>query len=251
MPKPISVQLYSLRDMAAKDFAATLKAVADIGYPYVEFAGLHGKSAKEVRKIIDDLGLKASSAHVQLFDKTKHAQIQDEAATLGYKHLVAGFGAKDFESEDTVKAAADKVNDAVNHFSPQGYTVNLHNHEWEYKNYDKFQLLLELAPKAGPQVDIYWVKVGGQNEAEAIRRYSGRVRTIHIKDGPANPADRTLPMTAAGQGSVDIPGAVRAAEYAGVEFLTVELDRCATDMLHAVKDSYNYLTRRGLARGNR
>jgi len=251
MPKPLSVQLYTLRDMAAKDFVATLKAVAEIGYPYVEFAGLHGRTAKEIRKVIDDLGLKASSAHVPLFDNTKHAQILEDANTLGYTHLVSGFGAKDFESEATVKAAAEKVNEAVNLFSPKGFTVNLHNHEWEYKAYDKFQLLLELAPKAGPQVDIYWVKVGGQDPAEAIRRYSGRVRTVHIKDGPANPNDRTLPMTAVGQGSVDVATAIRAAEYADVEFLTVELDKCATDMLQAVKESYDFLIRRNLAQGKR
>jgi sugar phosphate isomerase/epimerase len=251
MPKPISVQLYTLREMAVKDFVATLKAVADIGFPYVEFAGLHGRTAKEIRKVIDDLGLKASSAHVPLFDNTKHAQILEDANVLGYTHLVGGFGAKDFESEDTVKAAAVKVNEAVNLFSPKDLTVNLHNHEWEYKAYDKFQLLLELAPKAGPQVDIYWVKVGGQDPAEAIRRYSGRVRTIHVKDGPANPADRALPMTAAGQGAIDIPSAIRAAEYAGVEFVTVEIDKCATDMLQAVKESYEFLTRRGLAQGKR
>ena len=54
---PISVQLYTLRDEAAKDFFGVLKTVADIGYTGVEFAGLHGKSAAEVRKVIDDLGL--------------------------------------------------------------------------------------------------------------------------------------------------------------------------------------------------
>src|SRR5438552_3557559 len=111
-PLPISVQLYTLRDAASKDFVGVLKSVAEIGYPAVEFAGLQNKSAKEVRKVIDDLGMVASSAHVALFDPAKRAQVEDEAATLGYKHLVSGFGPNDFKSEATIQEAAAKVNAA-------------------------------------------------------------------------------------------------------------------------------------------
>jgi len=251
-PLPLSVQLYSLRDMAASDgFVTVLQEIAKIGFPYVEFAGLHGKSAREMGRIIGDLGLKASSAHVPLFDPEKRGQIEEEAGTIGYTHLVGGFGAKDFESPEAIHAAAEKTNSAINHFGPKGYKVHLHNHEWEFNGPNKGDLLLELAPRACPQLDVYWVKVAGQNPADVIKRYGKRTHLIHIKDGPADPADRSLPMTAAGQGSVDIPGVVRASEYAAVEFLIIELDKCATDMLSAVRDSYNYMTQRGLASGNR
>ena len=251
MAIPISVQLYSLRDAAAKDFTGVLKSVAQIGYPYVEFAGLHNKSAKEVRKLIDDIGLKPSSAHVALFDPAARAKVEDEARALGYTHLVSGFGKDDFASEDKIRAAADKVNAAVNYFGPKGFTVSLHNHEWEFSAPNKGDLLLELAPKAGPQLDVYWIKFGGADPVDVIKRYGKRTHLVHIKDGPANSKNRDLPMTAVGQGQIDIPGVVRAAEYAGVEFLIVELDRCGTDMLQAVADSYNYLTSRSLAKGNR
>jgi sugar phosphate isomerase/epimerase len=251
MPKPISVQLYSLRELAAKDFVAVLKAVSNIGYPYVEFAGLHGKTAREIRKVLDEEGLKASSTHGPIFDPTKYSQVADEASTIGYKHLVSGFGRADFETDDAVKVMADKVNAAVSFYSPKGFTVNLHNHEWEFQKPERFHKLMELCPKAGPQLDIYWVKVGGCDPVEMIRRYAGRVRVIHVKDGPADAANRALPMTAVGQGRMDIPGCIRAAEMSGCEFLTVELDNCATDMLQAVRDSYNFLTQRSLGEGKR
>ncbi|HYG78724.1 MAG TPA: sugar phosphate isomerase/epimerase [Planctomycetota bacterium] len=250
-PLPLSVQLYSLREAAAQDFIGVLKAVAAIGYPAVEFAGLHGRSAREIKRVIDDLGLKVSSAHVPLFDSSKHAQIEEDAAALGVKHLVGGFGAKDFESPEAIRAAADKTNATIAHFAPKGYKVHLHNHEWEFNGPNKGDLLLELAPQACAQLDVYWIKVAGANPAEVIQRYRKRVHLIHIKDGPADPKDRTLPMTAVGQGTVNIPDVVRAAEYAEVEYLIVELDRCATDMLQAVRESYEYMTRRSLARGNR
>lgn len=251
MPKPISVQLYTLRDMAGKDFIGTLRAVADIGYPYVEFAGLHGKCLREIRRVIDDLGMKASSAHVGLFDPAKRAQVEDEAGALGYTHLVSGFSAKDFESEAAVRAAAEKVNDATSYFGPKGFKVHLHNHEWEYSAPGKGDLLLELCPNACPQIDVYWVKVGGACPVDVIRRYANRTHLLHIKDGPADPKDRTLPMTAVGQGTINIPEVIRAGEYASVEFMIVELDKCATDMLQAVRESYNFLTMRSLVTGKR
>ncbi|MBQ5790245.1 MAG: hypothetical protein IIW01_08135, partial [Thermoguttaceae bacterium] len=68
---PLALQVYSLREYAAKDLAGTMKKIAEMGYEGVEFAGYYGKSAKEVRKALDDAGLKAISTHLgvpQLLD---------------------------------------------------------------------------------------------------------------------------------------------------------------------------------------
>src|SRR3954462_14454139 len=59
-----ALQLYTVRDMAAKDFAGTMKKVADVGYKRVELAGYGNlKDAKSARKALDDAGLKAISGH--------------------------------------------------------------------------------------------------------------------------------------------------------------------------------------------
>jgi actin-like ATPase involved in cell morphogenesis len=57
-------------------------------------------------------------------------------------------------------------------------------------------------------------------------------------------------MTALGEGVVDIPGVV-AAGAGSTEWLVVELDRCATDMMQAVRKSYQYVIGKGLALGNK
>ena len=57
-------------------------------------------------------------------------------------------------------------------------------------------------------------------------------------------------MTAVGEGKMDVPAIVAAGE-GSTEWLIVELDRCATDMMEAVEKSYTYLVGKGLARGNR
>ena len=64
MSKPISVQLYSVREAAAEDFYGVLGQIASFGYVGVEPAGLHGKEPAEVRKVLDDLGLLCESAHM-------------------------------------------------------------------------------------------------------------------------------------------------------------------------------------------
>ncbi|MCL2117591.1 MAG: hypothetical protein FWH27_04085, partial [Planctomycetaceae bacterium] len=63
---PIGIQVYSVRNEAAKDVAATLKAIADIGYPGVEFAGYYGQKAEDLRKIMDDNGLVCCGTHTGL-----------------------------------------------------------------------------------------------------------------------------------------------------------------------------------------
>ncbi len=97
MPIPLALQLYTLREDAAGDFPAVLRTVAAIGYKGVEFAGLHGMKPADVRKILDDLGLVTTSAHVPVFDPAQADQVLADARTLGYSYLVGGFGPDQFE----------------------------------------------------------------------------------------------------------------------------------------------------------
>jgi len=247
-PLPLSIQLYTLRDrIQEKGFVTVLRELARIGLPYVEFAGLHGLTPAAVRNVLDGEGLKASSAHAPVFDPKEWHAIEDAAKTLDLRHVIAGFGPDDFKSDDTVKAAAEKANAAVNHFRSRDLIVGYHNHEWEFVDSSKAALFFELCPGLGMQLDIYWAQTAGMNPSELIRRYARRMYILHIKDGPAKIKDRNAPMTAAGQGVVPIAACVTAAETAATEFLALELDHCATDMLTAVRESVNYMTRHGLA----
>ncbi len=248
MPKPISVQLYSLREQAKEDFPGVLKTVAEIGYTGVETAGLHGLSAKELRTILDDLGLKASSAHVPLFDDSKTNEIIEDAATLGYRDVAAGFGPKEFQSEEQIRANAEKLNQAVERFEGSGLRLHYHNHWWEYDAPNKGELLLELCPKVGPQFDIYWLATAGQDPAALIKKYGDRSILLHVKDGPC---DKDQNMTAVGKGKVDIAASMKAADETPIEWAIVEIDRCDGDMVEAIQESYRYLTENGLATGNK
>ena len=57
------IQMYSVRDLTKDDLAGALRAVAEIGYKFVEFAGFFGHSAEEVRAMLDENGLEVSGTH--------------------------------------------------------------------------------------------------------------------------------------------------------------------------------------------
>jgi sugar phosphate isomerase/epimerase len=101
-----------------------------------------------------------------------------------------------------------------------------------------YTLMGYLEPGIEFQPDTYWIKVAGHDPAKFVEKMGGKAPLLHIKDGPATPEGD---MTAVGEGVMDIPGILKAGEP-NTEWLIVELDRCATDMLQAVEKSYHSLT---------
>jgi len=248
---PVSVQLYSVRDEAAKDFIGVLKKIAGFGYQGVEFAGLHGHSPTEIRKVLDDLGLVASSAHVGLPTRENVGEMLDTARMLGYSMMITGKGGDDFKTLDAIGRAADAFQSAAV-LLPKGVRLGYHNHWWEFDRVDGrlgLDLFLERAPGIFSQLDVYWASnFGAVDVVKFLADHKKRTPSLHIKDGPLV---RDQPHTAVGKGKMNIPAIVKAADPKTLKWLVVELDDCATDMMTAVKESYEYLTKQGLGEGNR
>jgi sugar phosphate isomerase/epimerase len=148
---------------------------------------------------------------------------------------------------DGLKKAAEVMNQAVENCARRGMTFGYHNHDFELQVVDGKPALLHLSELTGGKmyntVDTYWVQVGGQNPAEIIKTLGPCANLLHIKDGPLVKGE---PMMAAGKGKMDFPPIIEAATAA--EWLVVELDACATDMMQAVKESIDYLADMGLGR---
>ncbi len=248
--KPVALQLYSVREAAAEDFPGVLKRVAEIGYVGVEFAGLQGMAAADVRAIVDDLGLQVASAHMPMPDAENAARLIEECHTLGVTKLITGPGGP-VDTMENVLAAAERMNAAVAALAGSGIAFGLHNHWAEFEPVDgqlPEDVLLERVPGMFAQLDVYWCAVGGQDPAATVARLSDRIPVLHIKDGMIEPRQ---PHTAVGSGVLDMPAIIGAADENVLEWLIVELDSCATDMFEAVEQSYRYLVDCGLAKGNR
>lgn len=250
MTVPISVQLYTLREEAQKDFPGVIARLGQIGYAGVETAGLHDLSPAEFRRCIDDAGLEVSAAHVQMITEKNADQVFEEQETLGNRDLVVAFLPPEFfKDADSTQRVADKLNTAHELASKQGFTLGYHNHWWEFATRIGDQtahawLFERLDPEVFAEIDTYWARVGGVDPARVVSGLGERARMLHLKDGPAD--DPESPMTAVGSGVLDV-AAIASASRA--DWHVVELDRCATDMFEAVEQSYRFLTGAGLARG--
>ena len=133
----------------------------------------------------------------------------------------------------------------------EGLTFGMHNHWWEFETRDGklvYDLVLESAPDIFSELDIYWAAYAGVSPASVVARHGARLPLLHIKDGSL---EKDSAMTAVGGGKVDIAGTIGAADPNVLQWLIVELDRCDTDMWEAVRQSYTYLTEKGLAVGNK
>jgi len=241
MSKPIALQLYSLREAAAKDYEAVVRQVAAMGYDGVEPAGFPGTTAQAAGKLFKELGLKVPAAHI--FPPptgAKAAEAADICAAIGADRFVTGFGKDNFKTVNDAKRSCEIFNQAYVEAKSRGLRLAIHNHWWEYlvvEGQYPYQIMLkELDPGIELEIDTYWVKTGGVDPVQAIRESGKRATLLHIKDGPAT---TTEPMQALGTGVMDIPAIIKAAAH--TEWLIVELDRVAGDMVAAVTQSVKYL----------
>jgi len=251
--KPIAIQLYTVREACAKDFIGTLKKIAGIGYKGVEFAGLHGSAPGEIAKVVADLGMVTCSSHGPLVTKENVDQLVEQEQALGNKRLITGIGGDNLKTEDGCKRAGDQLNAAAELVKPFGMEIGYHNHWWEFdpKVGDKTPheiMFSRAADNVFAEIDVYWVAVGKADPAKVVAGMADRVPLLHIKDGPV---EKGKPQTAVGAGALDMHRIVAAADPNVLEWVIVELDDCATDMMGAVEQSYQYLTAEGLAEGNK
>lgn len=250
--KPISIQLYSVRQFAENDFIGVLKRVAAIGYKGVEPAGLFNIKPAEFVKITKDLGLEISSNHGPWPTRENVNDVIDTAKVLGITTMVGGYGPDDFKTMDQLHKIAETVNFICEKLKAAGISLALHNHYWEFDMLEGrlvYDRLMELCPLIKCELDIYWAaNFGACNPVEQVKKNRSRLTLMHVKDGTLI---KDKAHTAVGSGKVDIAGCIAAADPKVLQWLIVELDRCDTDMWEAVEASYRFLTSKGLGKGNK
>jgi sugar phosphate isomerase/epimerase len=185
---PIALQLYSVRGELGKDFTGVIEKVGKMGYQGVEFAGYNGwdKKAKDLRKLLDDNGLKCCGTHTGL------NTIQGDAlkataelhTTLGNKFLIVpGMSAKDAEGWMDL---AKKFNEIAAKAKDLGMRIGYHAHGGDFKKMgDKtaWEILFDNTDKeVVHQMDIGNCLGGGGDPYALIKKYPGRSTTVHLKE---------------------------------------------------------------------
>lgn len=187
---PVALELYSLRRTAPDDVPGTLKKVAEMGYEGVEFAGTYNLQAAELRKMIDDVGLKGVSAHVGL-----HAILGDNFygtadfyRQLGATMLIVPGGLEPAIVNDAGNAmTANLFNELAEKAKKEGFQIGFHPHTGDFRKVEgtetpAWQLFLERTSEdVIGQIDIGWCNNSGNDPAEMIARFPGRAKIVHVK----------------------------------------------------------------------
>jgi len=246
-----ALQLYTLRDLTAKDFAGTVKQVAQLGYKYVETAGYGNLgNAKAAKKALDDAGLKACSGHfaIDLLEKTPEKVIED-ALTLEIDTVVCPFLTEDRRKGAAGYEAVAKVLDAAGlRLHQHGIILAYHNHNFEFEKFgDKYGLDI-IFENTQPhlvvgEIDVYWVKNAGVEPAEYLEKLGDRVRALHLKDMAKGGDKRFAPV---GTGVIDFKTILAVAEKHHVRWGIVEQDQTYdVPPLEAIKTSLENLKKLG------
>jgi len=200
----IGVQLYSVREEMSKDPLGSLTQVAKMGYKYVEHASyinrkFYGYSATEIKKILDDLGLKMISGHTvmgrQHWDEAKKdfsdswKYLIEDAAVLQQKYVVSP------SMDDSMRKTYDDFRHYMDIFNKcgelckkQGMKFGYHNHDFEFSEKLNNEKLFDIMMKSMDpelvvvQLDIGNLYNGGAVALDVVKQYPGRFENIHVKD---------------------------------------------------------------------
>lgn len=235
----VGLQLYTVRDLTKKDFAGTLKKVAEIGYDAVEFAGFGDLKAPEVKQLITELKLKAAGSHEAIDRLQKEVdQVIEFNKAIDNHYMVCPHMPDTYQKKGAAgyKEFAGLLETAGEKIKAAGLQLCYHNHNFEFKKEgDKYLLdFLFEACKADivkAEVDAYWIKFAGLDPVEFLQKHAGRCKLIHMKDMTTDGKKNFAPV---GTGLMDFKGIIQTARQTGVDWFIVEQDQTSQPVLEAI-----------------
>lgn len=226
----IAAQLWTIRDnvKTPEDFAASMKRLAEIGYTAVQPNWpVPFESAAELKKVLDENGLACCATHYKsnLFFEDLDALIADHQA-LGCSFPGIGGAPGDARSAQGMAAFGERMKAVCAKLAEAGMRFVYHNHHWEFTRVGDrtwLEVLFEAAPADFTfELDLYWVQAGGADPVKWIRKCSGRCPVLHFKDMGLEDGDTA--DVAVGEGNLDWPAIIAAADEAGTQWYVVEED---------------------------
>ena len=239
----IALQLWTVRDLLARDVPGTLRAVAAAGYRSVELAGLPELTTADLAAELRKAGLRPIAEHVGI-DRLRAdpSLVVDRLDELGCpRAIVPWLPEEERRTADDVRRFASELNSLAVLLADRAITLGYHNHQFEFAPLDSTTVweifLAELAPQSVLELDVYWASVGGRDPVDVINNAHGRIRLLHMKDRAPGSEAHDAP---AGAGMLDMRAIVRAAQGAGVEWYVAEQDE-PRELLENIATAYRNL----------
>jgi sugar phosphate isomerase/epimerase len=188
---PVGLELYSVRNSLKQDLTSTVRAVAAMGYQCVEFYAPYfdwtESQTKEMRKLLDDLGIRCYSTHndSSYFGAEKISRVRDLNLILGCKYVVMS-SSHEKAGPDGWKTVADSLNLAAERLEPSGLKAGYHNHQTEFTPDGGIRPIEILAKNTKSsvmlQLDVGTCIEAGSDPVAWIRANPGRIRSLHLKE---------------------------------------------------------------------
>jgi len=227
---PYGLELYSVRDQMKADTPRVLREVARMGYEVVEFYSIYFDysldQARQLRKVMDDVGLRCVSTHnAGKFFEPEHLERTIELnQILGSRHIIQASAGK-VTTLDGWRRVAERLNSVAEKLRPHGLRTGFHNHPLEFRPLEG-RLPMDVigestAAEVILQLDAGAALAAGADPVAFIRRFPGRIASIHVKDYSPEPGKGFRVLL--GEGAVDWKALFEAAEtVGGVEYYFIE-----------------------------
>ena len=253
LPEHPGVVSYTYRDYFSKDVVKTLDLIKANGFTDIEFSSLFGKTAADMRSLIDVRGIKCSSFGVGYGDFiNKIDTVAENAIILGAHYVrISTLPHKGVFTFDDAQKAVEILNSKGKYLKEKyDLTLLYHDHGFEFQPYKDGTLYDYIVQNTNPayvsyELDILWAYFPGQDPAKLIERYGSRYKALHVKDikkgvpgnmsGGTDP-DNEIPL---GTGQIDIPAVLRAAKKANIKHYYIEDE--SSHVLEQVPKSIAYL----------
>ncbi len=227
---PVGLEMYSVRNALGKDPEGTVRAVAAMGYQGLEFYAPYfewtGPQAKNMRKLLDDLGIRCFSTHNDSSyfsgDKLEHAR--EINLVLGSKYIVMA-SSHEVSGADGWRAVADTLNAAADKVAADKLGVGYHNHQTEFVAKDGVMPMEILAKNTKPtvmlQLDVGTCLSAAADPVAWIKANPGRIKSMHCKEW--SPEAGKAYTVLFGEGVAPWKKLFEAAEHGGgIEYYLVE-----------------------------
>ncbi|WP_312767819.1 sugar phosphate isomerase/epimerase [Epilithonimonas sp.] len=252
--KPLAIQLYTIRDVIAKNLEKSLEILAKLGFMQLEIYGydgkFFGKSRTEFLSILKNVGLEVISSHhtTGIVHNSKGTllnnweQSVEDLHFIGAKYMVCSYLFEEERTLEHYKKLPELLNQSGEVTNRAGIDFAYHNHDFEFEKFEDktvYDFILDNTDSnlVKMELDLYWIAKAGFNPLDYFEKYPKRFPLWHVKDMKAGSKD----FAEIGNGTIDFKTIFEAKDKAGLKYWFLEQDSSDKDIFESIKISKNYI----------
>lgn len=242
MLKDFSIQLYSLRDETATDFAAVLEKIGKMDYTGVEFAGYGDVPAQRMKELLQQNNLVSVGSHISAERIQNNLQEElDYNTIIGTQNIIIPWF--DLKTTEDVQALAAVIRQAAPAIMAAGFGFAYHNHAHEFEQVNGtplLDLLLDAVPAEilSLELDVYWAAYAGVDPVAYIQKHAGRISMVHVKQMKDYTTKECCNVA---DGVIDFAEVIRVAQQGGTRHFVLEQESFTANPYASIQAGWQHI----------